>query len=218
MHKGPYSLNNLCRWSSLASLATPCSTPCHAMPSHPTPIPPLTNRPPNPNAAPNPNAPQQDVVAGDGTTSVVVICGALLKKAQELLAKGVHPTVVSDAFAKAVGKANEVRAAALLCSRRRLRLHRKLLLCLTMNITASGGVLGQRCFRGRLSNRSHPNSSTPNRSPPPPHYRSWSLSPPPWTWATRTPSCAPPTPRCPPRWSRSTAPCCPPWRWTRCSR
>ena len=29
-------------------------------------------------------------------------------QAQELLAKGVHPTVVSDAFAKAVAKANEV--------------------------------------------------------------------------------------------------------------
>ncbi|KAI8469132.1 MAG: chaperonin complex component [Monoraphidium minutum] len=53
-------------------------------------------------------AKSQDVVAGDGTTSVVVICGALLKKAQELLAKGVHPTVVSDAFSKAVAKANEV--------------------------------------------------------------------------------------------------------------
>jgi chaperonin GroEL (HSP60 family) len=67
-----------------------------------------------PNLTPtDPNRPQpthffQDVVAGDGTTSVVVICGALLKKAQELLAKGVHPTVVSDAFNKAVTKANEV--------------------------------------------------------------------------------------------------------------
>lgn len=49
-------------------------------------------------------------MAGDGTTSVVVICGALLKKAQELLSKGVHPTVVSDAFSKAVNKANEVCA------------------------------------------------------------------------------------------------------------
>lgn len=46
---------------------------------------------------------QQDVVAGDGTTSVVVICGALLKKAQELLERGVHPTVVSDSFNKVGG-------------------------------------------------------------------------------------------------------------------
>lgn len=48
-------------------------------------------------------------MAGDGTTSVVVICGALLKKAQELLDKGVHPTVISDSFNKAAQKACEVR-------------------------------------------------------------------------------------------------------------
>jgi len=50
----------------------------------------------------------QDVVAGDGTTSVVVICGALLRKCSELLEKGVHPTVISDAFQGAAGKAIEV--------------------------------------------------------------------------------------------------------------
>lgn len=50
----------------------------------------------------------QDVVAGDGTTSVVVICGALLKKCQELLEKGVHPTVISDAFDKAAQKACQI--------------------------------------------------------------------------------------------------------------
>jgi T-complex protein 1 subunit delta len=54
----------------------------------------------------------QDVVAGDGTTSVVVICGALLKKAQELLARGVHPTVISDAFTRAASKACEVLEGA----------------------------------------------------------------------------------------------------------
>lgn len=51
----------------------------------------------------------QDVVAGDGTTSVVVICGALLKKAQEMLEKGIHPTVISDSFNRAANKACEVR-------------------------------------------------------------------------------------------------------------
>jgi T-complex protein 1 subunit delta len=40
----------------------------------------------------------QDVEAGDGTTSVVVICGALLEAAQKLLDQGVHPSVISDAF------------------------------------------------------------------------------------------------------------------------
>lgn len=47
-------------------------------------------------------------MAGDGTTSVVVLCGALLKKALELLERGVHPTLVSDAFNTAVNKAVEV--------------------------------------------------------------------------------------------------------------
>ena len=51
---------------------------------------------------------KQDVVAGDGTTSVTVICGALLKKCLELLERGIHATVVSDAFAKAAKKGIEV--------------------------------------------------------------------------------------------------------------
>mmetsp|Transcript_6626 Transcript_6626/g.19106 ORF Transcript_6626/g.19106 Transcript_6626/m.19106 type:complete len:533 (-) Transcript_6626:188-1786(-) len=50
----------------------------------------------------------QDIVAGDGTTSVVVLCGALLKKALELLERGVHPTIISDSFNTAVNKAVEV--------------------------------------------------------------------------------------------------------------
>jgi T-complex protein 1 subunit delta len=53
-------------------------------------------------------AKSQDVVAGDGTTSVTVLCGALLKKSLELLEKGVHPTVISDAFGRAAEKAVEV--------------------------------------------------------------------------------------------------------------
>lgn len=47
----------------------------------------------------------QDVVAGDGTTSVTVLAGALLKKSLDLLDRGIHPTVISDAFNTAVGKA-----------------------------------------------------------------------------------------------------------------
>lgn len=50
----------------------------------------------------------QDVNAGDGTTSVVVICGSLLKKCQELLERSVHPTVISDGFNKAAQKAMEI--------------------------------------------------------------------------------------------------------------
>jgi T-complex protein 1 subunit delta len=40
----------------------------------------------------------QDIEAGDGTTSVVVIAGALLEACLNLLDKGIHPTVVSESF------------------------------------------------------------------------------------------------------------------------
>lgn len=47
----------------------------------------------------------QDVEAGDGTTSVVVICGALLGAADRLLSKGIHPSVISEAFQRAAAAA-----------------------------------------------------------------------------------------------------------------
>lgn len=50
----------------------------------------------------------QDVEAGDGTTSVVVIAGSLLSAAQRLLEKGIHPTIISEAFQKASVKAVEI--------------------------------------------------------------------------------------------------------------
>ena len=50
----------------------------------------------------------QDIEAGDGTTSVVVIAGALLKAVQELLNKGIHPAAISDGFAIAMAKAQEI--------------------------------------------------------------------------------------------------------------
>lgn len=40
----------------------------------------------------------QDVEAGDGTTTVVVIAGALLQAAMNLLDKGLHPATISEAF------------------------------------------------------------------------------------------------------------------------
>lgn len=43
----------------------------------------------------------QDVDAGDGTTSVVVMAGSLLDAAEKLLQKGIHPTVISEAFQSA---------------------------------------------------------------------------------------------------------------------
>merc|ERR1712165_325135 len=50
----------------------------------------------------------QDIEAGDGTTSVVVICGSLLEAADRLLKKGIHPTSISEAFQKAAAKSVEI--------------------------------------------------------------------------------------------------------------
>ena len=50
----------------------------------------------------------QDIEAGDGTTSVVVIAGSLLGAAEKLLAKGIHPTVISESFQRAASHAVEV--------------------------------------------------------------------------------------------------------------
>lgn len=50
----------------------------------------------------------QDIEAGDGTTSVVVIAGALLKASEELLNKGIHAAAISDGFAVALNKAIEI--------------------------------------------------------------------------------------------------------------
>lgn len=49
----------------------------------------------------------QDIEAGDGTTSVVVICGALLEKAQQLLNKGIHPSILSKIWKRAATKSIE---------------------------------------------------------------------------------------------------------------
>ncbi|MEM2939393.1 MAG: thermosome subunit beta [Candidatus Bathyarchaeia archaeon] len=50
----------------------------------------------------------QDKEVGDGTTSAVVLAGELLTKAEELLNKNVHPTVIIDGYRKAADKALEV--------------------------------------------------------------------------------------------------------------
>jgi thermosome len=49
-----------------------------------------------------------DNEVGDGTTSAVVLAGALLEKAEELLDKNVHPTVIVDGYKKAAEKAKEI--------------------------------------------------------------------------------------------------------------
>lgn len=50
----------------------------------------------------------QDDEVGDGTTSSVVITGELLKKAEDLIDKNIHPTLISQGYKKAADKAVEV--------------------------------------------------------------------------------------------------------------
>ena len=50
----------------------------------------------------------QDVEAGDGTTSVVVLCGSILKAAQALLSKEIHPSDIAAAFLRGGKMAAEV--------------------------------------------------------------------------------------------------------------
>ena len=46
-----------------------------------------------------------DNEVGDGTTSAVVLAGALLANAEDLINKDVHPTIIVDGYAKAADKA-----------------------------------------------------------------------------------------------------------------
>src|SRR5574340_548144 len=49
-----------------------------------------------------------DNEVGDGTTSAVVLAGALLDNAEELISKDVHPTIIVDGYRKAAQKAVEL--------------------------------------------------------------------------------------------------------------
>ncbi len=49
----------------------------------------------------------QDHEVGDGTTSVVVMAGELLDKAEDLMAKDVHPVIIIEGYRKAAEKALE---------------------------------------------------------------------------------------------------------------
>ncbi len=50
----------------------------------------------------------QDDETGDGTTSVVVLAGELLKVAEELVDQEIHPTVIIEGYKKAARKAAEI--------------------------------------------------------------------------------------------------------------
>lgn len=50
----------------------------------------------------------QDSEAGDGTTSVVILTGALLGAAERLLNKGIHPTIIADSFQSAAKRSVDI--------------------------------------------------------------------------------------------------------------
>src|SRR3989441_5460183 len=50
----------------------------------------------------------QDDEVGDGTTTVVVVAGELLKKAEELVDQNIHPTVIVDGYRIASARALEI--------------------------------------------------------------------------------------------------------------
>ena len=50
----------------------------------------------------------QDAEVGDGTTSVVVLSGTLLEKAEKLLDENIHPSIIMSGYTKALSKALEI--------------------------------------------------------------------------------------------------------------
>jgi chaperonin GroEL (HSP60 family) len=49
-----------------------------------------------------------DNEVGDGTTSSVVMAGSLLEKAEELIDRNVHPSIIVDGYKKCSAKASEI--------------------------------------------------------------------------------------------------------------
>ncbi len=50
----------------------------------------------------------QDSYVGDGTTTAVVLAGALLDQAQSLINQNVHPTVITNGFKMAAEQASKI--------------------------------------------------------------------------------------------------------------
>lgn len=55
----------------------------------------------------------QDEQTGDGTTSVVLLVGELLKQAERYTSEGVHPRVVGEGYDLAMKESLKVRGACL---------------------------------------------------------------------------------------------------------
>lgn len=50
----------------------------------------------------------QDDEVGDGTTTAVIIAGELLRRAEEMLAENIHPTIITSGYKKAATRAIEI--------------------------------------------------------------------------------------------------------------
>ena len=50
----------------------------------------------------------QDDITGDGTTSIVLLIGELLKQADRYISEGLHPRVITDGFEIAKSEALKV--------------------------------------------------------------------------------------------------------------
>ena len=57
----------------------------------------------------------QDEITGDGTTSVVLLTGELLKCAERYVGEGMHPRVIAEGYDLARDKALEILDACAVC-------------------------------------------------------------------------------------------------------
>ena len=60
----------------------------------------------------------QDEITGDGTTSVVLLVGELLKQADRYIAEGLHPRVIADGYD--IAKTEALKVSRAQCSWGRL--------------------------------------------------------------------------------------------------
>ncbi|HEX2014245.1 MAG TPA: TCP-1/cpn60 chaperonin family protein [Nitrososphaera sp.] len=83
-----------------------------------------------------------DNEVGDGTTTVVVLAGALVKKAEELLDSGISPATIVDGYTKALDIALEALAhISQQCSRSdRLVMNRLVSTCLSSKVLSFAGT------------------------------------------------------------------------------
>ena len=143
----------------------------------------------------------QDEEVGDGTTSVIIIAGELLAVAEQFLARAVHPTVIVNAYHRALDFAlKEMNNMAFQVRPAR---------------GGAGGVRGRedglrpapsaRIAHARARSLTHDSHLRPTAAP-----RS--------TWTTRKPSASSSAAAWAPSSRRATATSSATWRWRRCSR